>query len=235
MKTTAIIAAAGRSARLPGAVPKQFRPVAGRPVLAHTLKKFDLCPDITDVIVVVAEDYLLYTSDAVVDRYEISKVRKIVPGKETRFESIAAVLESLPASCEIVVIHDGVRPMVRPEVISRGIAVCRDESAVVCALRATDAVKRVENNYILATLDKERMYLAQTPQFFERELILNSYRKIAASGVTFSDDSYVVEAAGYKVRIIDGDEANMKITTPRDLELMRFLLASEAEESNAGV
>jgi len=227
MKTTAIIAAGGRSERLPGAVPKQFRPVAGRPVLAHTLQKFDLCPDIDDVIVIVEEEHLLYTSDAIVDRFQIEKVKKIVPAKSSRFESVAMVLEGLPSSCEIVVIHDGVRPFVDPKLISGGISVCRDESAVICALRATDAVKRVEYGYVLATLDRDRMFLAQTPQFYERSLIQEAYRKIGAEGVTFSDDSFVVESAGYKVKIIDGDEKNIKITYPRDLDLMRFLLTNE--------
>lgn len=233
MKTTAIVAAGGRSERLPGAVPKQFRPVAGRPVLAHTLRKFDLCPDIDEVIVIVEEEYLLYTSDAIVDRFEIEKVKKIVPAKTTRFESIGAALENLPSSCEIVVIHDGVRPFVDPELISTGVSVCRNESAVICALRATDAVKRAEYGYVLATLDRDRMYLAQTPQFYERALIQKAYRTIAAEGVTFSDDSFVVESAGYKVKIIDGDERNIKITYPRDLELMRFLLTTEEVVSDA--
>lgn len=227
MKTIAIIAAGGRSERLPGAVPKQFRPVAGRPVLAHTLQKFDLCPEVDEVIVIVGEEHLLYTSDAVIDRFKIEKVKKIVPAKETRFESIADVLESLPTSCETVVIHDGVRPFVDPSLISMGISVCRDESAVICALKATDAVKRAEYGYVLATLDRDRMYMAQTPQFYDRSLIQSAYRKIAAEGVTFSDDSFVVETAGYKVKIIDGSDKNIKITYPRDLELMRFFLTTE--------
>lgn len=234
MRTTAIIVAAGKSERLPGAVPKQFQPVAGRPVLAHTLRKFDLCPDVTEVLLVVAEEHLPYTSEAVVDRFEIKKVGRIITGGESRFESVYKGLMSLDKNSEIVLVHDGVRPMVSPELISNGISACVECDAVVTALPVGDTVKRVEGDYVLATLDRNRLYLAQTPQVFRYQLLIDAYSKAADERVHYTDDAAVVEAAGYKVKIIGGDENNIKITTPRDLDLMRYLLTVDRENADAG-
>lgn len=235
MKTTAIIVAAGRGERLPGAVPKQFRPVAGRPVVAHTLRRFDLCPDVTEVLLVVAEDNLLYATEAIVDRFEIRKVTKIIPGGETRFESVFAGLKRVGKDCEIVLIHDGVRPLVSPELISESIASCKVEDAVVPALHAGDTVKRVEEDYVLATLNRSRLYLVQTPQAFKYSLLMDAYSKAVDQENHYTDDAAVVEAAGYKVRVIMGDENNIKITTPHDLDLMRYLLTVEQEDYDDGI
>ncbi len=233
MKTTAIIVAAGKSERLPGAVPKQFQPVAGRPVVAHTLRKFDLCPEISDVVLVVAQEHLLYASEAVVDRFDIKKVTGVVEGGKSRFESVYKGLMEVHESSDIVLVHDGVRPMVSPELISNGIAVCAESDAVMTAIPVSDTVKRVESDYIIATLDRNRLYLAQTPQIFRYPLLIDAYSKAIRGNRSYTDDASVMEAAGYKVKILMGDECNIKITTPRDLDLMRYLLTIERGHSDA--
>jgi 2-C-methyl-D-erythritol 4-phosphate cytidylyltransferase len=143
-------------------------------------------------------------------------------------------LMSLDKNSEIVLVHDGVRPMVSPELISSGVLACVDSDAVVTALPAGDTVKRVEGDYVLATLDRNRLYLAQTPQVFRYQLLIDAYSKATDEEVRYTDDAAVVEAAGYKVKILRGDENNIKITTPRDLDLMRYLLTVNRESADAG-
>ena len=229
MKTTAVILAAGKSERLPGAVPKQFRPVAGMPVLAHTLRRFERCDAVSDVVIVVPEQYLPYTGESIVERFGIEKVRAVVAGGDSRFESVIRGLDALPKETEIVVMHDAVRPLVTPDLIDKTVRTCIDEGTAVAAIVAGDAVKRVENGYVLATLDRERMYLVQTPQAFKRGLLVESY---ANASDHYSDDASVVEAAGHKVRIVEGDLENLKIVRPRDLDLVRFCLSNVDGEAN---
>lgn len=232
MKTTAVIVAAGTSDRLPGAVPKQYRLVAGRPVLAHTLRRFDKCGAIDDIVLVVAEDYLLYATEAVVDRFDIKKVEKVVPGGNTRFESVMLGLSAISEDCEIVVIHDGVRPMIRPEVISQVVAMCGRENAVALGVALSESVKRVEDTYVLATLDERRLFSTQTPQAFEKSIALDSFARASQSGREYADDAAVVEAAGHKVKILESDQKNLKITLSHDLEVMRFLMTIEKDSSD---
>jgi 2-C-methyl-D-erythritol 4-phosphate cytidylyltransferase len=229
MKTTAVILAAGKSERLPGAVPKQFRPVAGMPVLAHTLRRFERCDAVSDVIVVVPEEYVPYTGESIVERFEIKKVRSVIAGGDSRFESVLRGLNALAKDTEIVVTHDAVRPLVSPDLIAETVRICVDENSAVTAVVAGDAVKRVENGYVLATLDRERMYLVQTPQAFKHGLLVESY---ANASDHYSDDASVVEAAGHKVRIVEGDPMNLKIVRPRDLDLVRFCLSNVDGEAN---
>jgi 2-C-methyl-D-erythritol 4-phosphate cytidylyltransferase len=235
MRTTAIIVAAGRSERLPGAVPKQFQPVAGLPLIAHTLRKFDLCPDVTEVLLVVAAEHVPYASDAVVERFQIEKVTGIVEGGQSRFESVYNGLRSVDRNTDIVIVHDGVRPLVSSALISQGVEACARDDAVVVALPADCTVKRVEGDYVLATLDRSKLYLAQTPQVFRYPLLIDAYTRAASDKRSYTDDAAVVEAAGYKVKILKGDENNIKITTSRDLDLMRYLLTVEQGEQDAGV
>jgi 2-C-methyl-D-erythritol 4-phosphate cytidylyltransferase len=230
MKVTAVIVAAGKGERLPGAVPKQYRPIAGKQVLAHTLLKFDACPEIEAVVLVVAEEYMLYATDAVVDRHGIRKVGRVVPGGDSRFASVHAGLKKVSRDTDVVVIHDGVRPLVSLSLISRGVRLCQSEGAVVATTPAYDAIKRVEDEYVLASLDTARLYHVQTPQFFWYDVIMTAYNQAVQAGLVYGDDSGVVEAAGYKVRIVAGEENNIKITTSRDLDLFRFLLSSGEQD-----
>jgi len=232
MRTCAIIAAAGLSERLPGAVPKQFRPVAGRPILGHTLRAFDLCDAVDDVIVVVPEEHLLYTTEAVVDRFKINKVIKVATGGPTRCESVGNVVRVMKDGWDIVVVHDGVRPLVTPGLISRCVEECRRSGAVVPAVPTIDAVKRGEGDYVIATLDRTKLHLAQTPQAFKLSILRDSYEK-ADKKLSFMDDASVVETAGYKVRLIEGERENIKITTPIDIEMMKVILALRQEDARA--
>ena len=229
MSVYALIVAAGRSERCAGAVPKQFRPVCGQPLLAWTISRFERAASIDKIVVVVAEENLLYTNSKVVDPYGFSKVIKIVPGGETRADSVLLGLKSLPLSTEITAIHDGARPLVTPSDIDKVVTTAKTERAAMLARPATDTVKRVKGGYILSTLERESLYYAQTPQVFQHDLILEAHdKRDEKSGIT--DDAMLVEAMGFKVRVVEPENSNMKVTTPDDLVMVEAILKGETCE-----
>jgi len=235
MKTCALIVAAGASRRLGGVVPKQFREVCGRPLLSWTIGRFEIAASIDEIVVVVAEEHLLYAGEKAVDPYGFGKVTKIVPGGECRRESVLKGLERLPISTGLVAIHDGARPLVSPDDIDRVVAMAATENAAILAARATDTVKRAEQGYIFATLDRESLFLAQTPQVFGYDLIIAAHRELAgqpddADEMGFTDDASLIEARGFKVRIVESEHPNMKITTTEDLRTAELLLKRETDE-----
>jgi len=229
MKNYAIITAAGKSERLPGAVPKQFRPIGSKPLLSWTIEKFEQCASVDAIIIVVAEEDLIYVSEFVVDRYDFEKVVKIVPGGKTRFESILRGLRAVPEEANIVLVHDGVRPLVSAEDISKVAAEAEVFDAAILATRQKETLKRGEGGYVIATLDRDRIWVAQTPQAFKYEAIISAYIQALDDDREFTDDASVCEAYGISVRIVEGDPRNIKVTTPVDLELARQLLLEEEE------
>jgi len=230
MKVHAIIVAAGSSERFGSGVPKQFKEVCGRPLLAWAISRFEAAGQIDQVVVVVAEEYLLYTSEHVIDPYDFSK---IVVGGQTRRESVLKGLESLPLSVEYVAIHDGARPLVVPTDIDRAVEVAVAERAAIVAVRATDTVKRSREGYVLSTLERDSLYLAQTPQVFQYDLIMAAHKEAANVNYAdrFTDDAAMVEAHGFKVKIVEATSPNIKVTTRDDLVLVEALLTKELDEN----
>jgi len=232
MKVNAIIVAAGSSERFGGAVPKQFKEICGCPLLSWAVSRFEAARGIDQIVVVVAKEYLLYTSQQVIDPYDFRKVAKIVVGGESRRESVLKGLEALPISTDYVAIHDGARPLVAPVDIDRAVEVALTERAVVVAAKATDTVKRSKDGYILSTLERDSLYLAQTPQVFQYDLIMAAHKEAADSGGAdhFTDDAAMVEARGFKVKIVEPSRPNFKVTTRDDLVLVEALLSKEVDE-----
>lgn len=228
MKVHAIIVAAGSSERFGGAVPKQFKEVCGRPLLAWTVSRFEAAEKIDWIVVVVAEEYLLYTSQRVIDPFDFPKVDKVVVGGESRRESVLKGLEALPISTDYVAIHDGARPLVDSVDIDRVVEVAIAERAAILAAKATDTVKRVKDGYVLSTLERNSLYLAQTPQVFQYDLIMAAH-KVAHSGKAnnITDDAALIEARGFKVKIVEPASPNIKVTTHDDLILAEALLTKE--------
>ena len=227
MKTYALIVAAGRAVRFGGAVPKQFREVGGRPLLSWTVSRFEKASSIDGIVVVVSDEHLLFTSQKVIDPYSFTKVQKIVVGGETRQESVLRGLKSLPISTKLVAIHDGARPLTRPSDIDRVVQTAKSERAAMLAIPATDTVKRVRDGYILGTLERDSLYLAQTPQVFDYDLILEAH-KSASAGLSVSDDAALIESLGFKVRVVEPTGPNLKVTTVEDLAIVEALVKKEA-------
>ena len=228
MSTAALIVAGGSSRRFGGEVPKQFLRVAGRPLLAWTIKRFEEAGSIDSVVVVVAEEYLLHTGEKVVGPYDFRKVSKITIGGESRQESVMNGLNALPGSTSIVAIHDGARPMVKPADIDRVVAEAKSSRAAILAAPVRDTVKRVTGGYVMATLDRSNLYAAQTPQVFQFDLILEAHRKAAGSERSATDDAALIEAAGFSIRIVEPTGPNPKVTGKTDLEMIRPILEDEA-------
>jgi 2-C-methyl-D-erythritol 4-phosphate cytidylyltransferase len=220
MRAASIIVAAGEGKRIKSVHPKQFVPLAGKPILAHTLEKFENCDLIEEIILVVSAMYLDYCRQEVVEKFDFTKIRKMVIGGEERQDSVYAGLKSLsPVNTQIVVIHDGVRPFVSVDKIKEAVKLCEKEKAVILAVPAKDTVKRVEDNLVITTLDREKLWLVQTPQVFEYKLIMEAYEKGFVDGFVATDDAMFVERLGQKVRVLEGDFVNFKITTEEDLTL----------------
>lgn len=237
MKTIAIIAAGGQGKRIAGVhpegihpegkLPKQFLMLKDKPILAHTVDKFERCGLINEIILVVPQDYLGYCSRAIVDQYGFNKVRKVICGGKERQDSVYLGLKACPNNASIVVIHDGVRPLISSDKISESIKICEEKRAVVLAVPVKDTVKKVEQNHIVITLDRSKLWLTQTPQTFEYKLILDAYKKAEEDNFVGTDDSALVERLGYEVTILEGDYKNIKITTAEDLTIAEKLLEME--------
>ncbi len=227
MKTVALIVAGGSSVRFGGEVPKQFREVAGRPLLSWTISRFEAAERIDQIVVVVAEEYLLHTTRKVVDPYDFRKVTKIVIGGAERQESVRNGLEALPLSTSLAAIHDGARALTLPADIDRVVETAAKERAAILAVPVTDAVKRVRDGFVLATLDRNALYGAQTPQVFQYDLILTAHREAIDARTPHPDDASIIEARGFKVRVVEPSGPNLKVTTRDDLRIVEALLAKE--------
>lgn len=214
-----IIVAAGRSERM-GGVDKVFAEVMGRPLLAWTLGAFKRCEDIDGVVVVAAPESVGRVQ-AFVREWRFDGVTAVIPGGARRQDSVRAGIDATDGAA-IVAVHDAARPLVTPELISLGIATARQSGAAICAVRARDTVKQVGGDppSVRATPDRSMMWLAQTPQVFDRELL----RRAHANGADATDDAALVEALGHEVLVYEGAEWNLKVTTPDDIIIAEALL-----------
>ena len=226
MRTAAIITAAGAGIRMGGDQAKQFMELEGRPILAVTLERFELSPDIDRIILVVPPGKVDSCRDEIVKKYDLAKVEKIVVGGERRQDSVRLGLEATEGHYPLVLIHDGVRPLVPPDLISRVVRAANQDRAVIPALAARETIKEAdETGFVVKTHDRRTLWLVQTPQAFRYEDILGAHRRaIEEQWEEITDDALLMERTGVPVKIIEGSEENIKITTPQDLELARFLM-----------
>lgn len=222
-----IIVAAGKSERFGDALPKQFQKICGKPLLSWTIEKLEQASSIDKIVVVVAEEYQLLTTQSVVDPCRFHKVAKVVSGGDTRQESVYNGLKALPESAGLVAIHDGVRPLVNSEDIDKVVHLAEENSAAILAVPVSDTVKKVKGARIETTLNREEIWLAQTPQVFEYNLIFEAHRKLAEGkpgSKAPTDDAGLVEQMGVKVTIVEPSSLNLKVTTPDDLSYVESVL-----------
>jgi len=223
----AIIAAAGSGTRMASDRPKQFLLLAGTPVIFHTLKSFEQCDSIHEVIVVLpAEESAGFLSLA--GKFGVRKVARVVPGGATRADSVKRGLLAIrSATAEIVAVHDGVRPFVTVAEIDATVAAAREDGAAILVARVTDTIKQVNGETIVTTLDRGSLRRALTPQCFQYELLRQAYQQADVNDASLTDESALVEKLGKPVRIVEGSARNIKITTPDDLAIAEaFLKAS---------
>ena len=221
-----VIVAAGRSERMGGA-DKVFAPLVGRPLVVWSLTAFRTC-DAIEGVVVVAAPRAVERMRALVDEWRMTMVRAVVGGGERRQDSVRAGVEAAEGAA-IVAVHDAARPLVTPDLIATGVELARESGAACCGIAATDTVKDVDDARIVrSTRDREHTWLAQTPQVFDRALLLDAHRRAEAAA---TDDAALVEALGREVRMYEGARWNLKITTPDDLLVAEALLRARLDAS----
>jgi 2-C-methyl-D-erythritol 4-phosphate cytidylyltransferase len=220
----AIIAAAGQGTRIGGNRAKQFLELAGTPIIIHTLRSFELCEAIQEIILVLpAQDTAGFLAEA--EKPRLRKLSKIVPGGTTRAESVLKGLMAVrSATAEIIAVHDGVRPFVTPDEITRTIKAAEQSDAAILVAAVTDTVKEVSNGIVARTLPRTALRRALTPQCFRFELLRRAYEQVDVLDPDLTDESSLVERLGVKVTIVEGSSRNIKITGPEDLALGEVLL-----------
>jgi len=220
---SAIIAAGGSGVRMNAEVPKQFLQLHDKPIIIHTLERFAGCPEVQKVILVIPEKEIP-AADILLSKWNISGQIELIAGGETRQHSVWNGLNSIPENTDIVIVHDGVRPFVSEKTIHFCIEETRKYGAVITAIPVYDTVKEVENHTVSKTLDRSKLWRVQTPQGFKKELLAEAYKKARETNLTATDDSALVENIGHTVRVIPGEEKNIKITSPEDLIIAEKLL-----------
>jgi 2-C-methyl-D-erythritol 4-phosphate cytidylyltransferase len=213
--------------------PKQFLELDGMPLIIFTLRRLAASPAITDFFISTRAEDVMSVEDKVA-KAALGRPARVVHGGDTRQQSVANALAQLDPSTEIVLVHDAVRPFVTREQIERVIAEARARGAAILGIPAVDSVKEVKRAslpadvaLISATVPRERIVLAQTPQAFQYPLLRDAFRKAQQDGVTASDESALVERFGHDVYVVQGSERNLKITRASDMDLARFYLDQE--------
>lgn len=224
MSVCGIITAGGRGKRMESSIFKQFLLIENKPILVYTLEKFNHCDLIDGIIVVAPEDRISYIAEEMVEKFQIHKVIKIVNGGGTRQESVFAALKVVDLNCQTVVIHDAVRPLIHSNLLRQVIAKGIDTGAAVLAIPVQESIKKVSHHQIKHTIDRESVWMVQTPQVFTRDLIWSAYEQAFLHNINATDDSELLEYLGYPVCVVKGSRLNIKITVAEDLEFAKYLI-----------
>ncbi|HEV2322685.1 MAG TPA: 2-C-methyl-D-erythritol 4-phosphate cytidylyltransferase [Terracidiphilus sp.] len=232
MQVFAILPAAGLGTRMAGPQPKQFLALDGVPILIHSLRAFASVPRITEISVAVRKPEMERVEAQIAEHGFAGRVR-VVEGGEKRQESVANALASLSAETDdIVLVHDAVRPLIDAATIERTIDAVVEYGAAIVGLPAVDTIKQVERTahgaLITATIPREFIVQAQTPQGFRYGLLRDAFAEATADGFVGTDEASLVERAGHPVAVVHGSQVNLKITQPGDLELAEFYLHQQA-------
>jgi 2-C-methyl-D-erythritol 4-phosphate cytidylyltransferase/2-C-methyl-D-erythritol 2,4-cyclodiphosphate synthase len=231
MHVTAIIAAGGAGRRLGASVPKQLLDIGGATMLELSVRAFTSHPRVSDVIVVLPS-----FGKASEDRPEPVSVpdARVVTGGERRQDSVANGFDAVSRECDVVLIHDAARPFVTADLIDRTIDAAATHGAAIAALKSRDTIKRVrKDGVIVDTIPRDEIYLAQTPQGFRREVLAKAIAT-GRGGVNATDEAMLAEHAGFTVHVVDGDPANVKITTPEDLDAARARARASGTPARTG-
>lgn len=216
----AVIVAAGNATRM-GGIDKVMATLGGEPMLLRTVRTFQQCDAIREIVVVTREDLLVTVMDLCAG---FSKVRGVVVGGADRPASVQAGLRALSPKVRLVAVQDGARPLVTWQVIDRTVRAANTYGAAAPGIPVKDTVKLVTGGVVAATPDRKRLQAIQTPQVFDLDLLDSALRQAMLEGTPITDDCSAVENFGMSVRIVQGDERNIKITTPLDLKIAQILL-----------
>jgi len=225
----AIIAAAGAGTRMASDRPKQFLLLAGTPVIIHTLKVFEECESIHEVIVVLpAAESAGFLSLA--GKFGLRKVARVVPGGATRADSVKRGLMAIrAATAEIVAVHDGVRPFVTTEEIDAVVTAAQADGAAILVAPVTDTIKQISDGRVVRSLDRGELRRALTPQCFRYDVLRDAFANADVNDPSLTDESALVERLGHAISVIEGNARNIKITTVEDLAIAEAMLCYGSE------
>ncbi|MBI4465264.1 MAG: 2-C-methyl-D-erythritol 4-phosphate cytidylyltransferase [Acidobacteria bacterium] len=227
-KVVAVLPAAGQGERM-GLHKKQFLKLEGTPILLHTLRKFVACEDITEIFI-AARPEDLSEIQGILSVANMAKKITVVSGGNRRQDSVENCLRVLPPDTELVAVHDAVRPFVSPALISEAVQEAARTGACILGIPPVDTIKQVDRTRILGTFPRERIVLAQTPQVFRYDILIQAFDKAREDSFQGTDEAALVEHLGLEVSVVRGSDRNIKITKPSDLELARFFLAQERDK-----
>ena len=216
----AVIVAAGTASRM-GGIDKIMADLGGRPVIRRTLQPFLDCPGIREIVIVTRPDLLGPITELC---REYDKVRAVIEGGASRQESVKLGLAALSEKTKLVAVQDGARPLVTWQVIDRTVRAAHSYGAAAPAIPVKDTIKTVQGGIVINTPDRSRLQAVQTPQVFDLDLLKGALARAEKNGDQVTDDCSAVELMGMSVRIVEGDERNMKVTTPLDLKIAELLL-----------
>ncbi len=216
----AVIVAAGSASRM-GGIDKVMATLGGEPMIARTVRAFQQCGAIADIVIVTRPDLIRPISALCA---QMDKVRMVVAGGKSRQESVALGLNALPKGVELAAIHDGARPLITDAVIDRTVRAANSYGAAAPAVPVKDTIKVVRGGLVTQTPDRASLQAVQTPQVFDFDLLRGALKKAAEDAAAVTDDCSAVERLGMAVKIVEGDERNLKVTTPMDLKIAEMLL-----------
>ena len=219
----AVIVAAGSASRM-GGIDKVMANLGGEPMIVRTVRAFQTCDAIASIVIVTREDLIRPISGLCRD---MNKVVAVVAGGSSRQESVYLGLNALPTGTKLAAVHDGARPFISWQVIDRVVRAAGTYGAAAPAIPVKDTIKVVAGGLVKETPDRASLQAVQTPQVFDFDLLRGALKKAEADGASVTDDCSAVERTGMKVKIVEGDERNIKVTTPMDLKIAELLLEEE--------
>jgi 2-C-methyl-D-erythritol 4-phosphate cytidylyltransferase len=223
----AIIVGAGEGKRMSGRGRKQFVKIGGKPIFAYTLEVFENFQGVDHIVMVVPRESVSFAREEIVEEFGFKKVHDVVYGGETRQQSVYNGLRALKDKTKWVLIHDAVRPLVSEVLIKRVLDAAHKVGAAITGVPARDTVKQVESGQIVGTLDRRLLWLAQTPQCFRYDTILEAHKKAAGEKFEATDDASLVEHYGTKVSVAVGSYSNLKVTSPEDIPVFEYFLRQD--------
>ena len=225
MKNSVIIAASGTGKRMKSAVAKQYLELKGRTVLSYTVEVFEKSESINEIVIVCGENDIAFVKKEIVEKYDLGKVKAVVAGGKERQDSVYNGLKAVSPDCDIVLIHDGVRPFVENKHIKPLINAAYEYGGCVLGVRVKDTVKVCDENGIVTdTPSRDALWAAQTPQCFKYDVIMKAYEKAFEDNYYGTDDSMLAERTGVKIKMVEGSYNNIKLTTPEDIDLGEKIL-----------
>src|SRR5271165_3883023 len=234
MNVSVILPAAGLGTRMGKAVPekagtsrKQFMLLDGSPILLHTVRRFDAAPEVVEIVVALRAEEMGWVRELLAAE-RFSKLVRLVEGGDSRQQSVEHALATLGDATELVAVHDAVRPFIEYSILEKVFAEAAENGAAIVGIVPVDTVKQVHRNKIRQTIPRERLVLAQTPQVFRFELLKEAFAKAREDNFTGTDESSLVERLEQvEVSVVPGNDRNIKITKPSDMDLARLFLAEE--------